>query len=265
VSRHAGLTAVIERGEVPAEDELAEAATGLARENERLQAALHARLRDLRASRARLVEAQAAERRRLERDLHDGAQQRLVALTLELGLAEARVEGDPARARDVLARARSELGLAIDELREIARGIHPAPLTDRGLGEALDALTARMPLPVVRDLELGDERLPEPVEIAAYYVAAEALTNIIKYAGASQALVRVTRDAGRAVIEVVDDGSGGADPARGSGLRGLADRVEALDGRLDVVSPRGGGTRIRATFPLKGARAERGRTRESRR
>jgi signal transduction histidine kinase len=226
------------------------AAAGLALENERLEAALRARLEDLRASRARIVEAQATERRRLERNLHDGAQQRLVALALELGMAEARLDANPAR--DVLSAARSELSLAIDELREIARGIHPALLTDRGLGAALEALAVRSPVPVTVELELGDDRLPDAVEVAAYYVAAEALTNVVKYARASRTVVRVTREERVAAIEVVDDGSGGADPEGGSGLRGLADRVEALDGRLDVLSPRGGGTRVRATFPLDG-------------
>jgi signal transduction histidine kinase len=224
------------------------AAAGLALENGRLEAALRARLEDLRASRVRIVEAQASERRRLERNLHDGAQQRLVSVALELGLAESRLAADPAR--DLVAQARRELGLAIDELRELARGIHPALLTDRGLGAALEALAARTPLPVTTELGLGDARLPSAIEEAAYYVAAEALTNVAKYARASRVTVRVVHTAELAVIEVADDGAGGAVPAHGSGLRGLADRVEALDGRLDVVSPHGGGTRVRATFPL---------------
>jgi signal transduction histidine kinase len=256
--------AVIERGGEPvaalihdaslAQDpqlvEAVAAAAGLALENERLQADLRARLEDLRASRGRLIEAQATERRRLERNLHDGAQQRLVALALELGLAESRLQRDPGRARDVLTRARGELRLAIDELREIARGIHPTLLSDRGLGAALEALADRMPLPVAVELELGDARLPDAIEVAAYYIAAEALTNVVKYAHATQAVVHVSREPRRVIVDVADDGSGGADPARGSGLRGLADRVDALDGQLDVLSPRGGGTRIRATFPL---------------
>jgi signal transduction histidine kinase len=244
------VAALIHDASLAQDPELVEAvaaAAGLALENERLEAALRARLEDLRASRARIVEAQATERRRLERNLHDGAQQRLVAVALELGLVEARLEANPAR--DILTQARSELGLAIDELREIARGIHPALLTDRGLGAALEALAARTPLPVTVELDLGDGRLPDAVEEAGYYVAAEALTNVVKYARASEAIIRVTRGPSFAVIEVADDGAGGADPARGSGLRGLADRVEALDGRLDVLSPRGGGTRVRATLP----------------
>jgi signal transduction histidine kinase len=161
-------------------------------------------------------------------------------------MAEARMDAEPTRAREMLTRARGELGTAIEELREIARGIHPALLTDRGLGAALEALAGRTPLPVATEVEL-DGRLPEAVEAAAYYVAAEALTNVVRYAGASQAVMRVTHVADQAVIEIADDGRGGADPAGGTGLRGLADRVEALDGRLDVLSPRGGGTRVRAT------------------
>jgi signal transduction histidine kinase len=232
------------------------AAAGLALDNERLQAALRARLAELRASRARIVEAQATERRRLERDLHDGAQQRLVTLALELSLAESRIEADPARARDLLNQARDELALAIDELREIARGIHPALLSDRGLGSALDALAARAPVPVETAIELGERRLPDAIEVAAYYVVAEALTNVVKYARATRAVVRAVLRPHDVLVEVIDDGQGGADPARGSGLLGLADRVEALDGRLDVTSPRGAGTRVRATFPLaEGGRA----------
>ena len=247
------VAALIHDASLEQDPELIEAvaaAAGLALDNERLQAALRARLEELRASRARIVDAHATERRRLERNLHDGAQQRLVALALELGMAESRMDAEPARAREMLTRARGELGVAIEELREIARGIHPALLTDRGLGAALEALASRTPLPVATELEL-DGRLPHAVEAAAYYVAAEALTNVVRYAGASQVVVRVTHDADQAVIEIADDGRGGADPAGGTGLRGLADRVEALDGRLDVLSPRGGGTRVRATFPSR--------------
>jgi signal transduction histidine kinase len=247
------VAALIHDASLAQDPELVEAvaaAAGLALENERLEAALRARLEDLRASRARIVEAQATERRRLERNLHDGAQQRLVAVALELGMAEARLDANPAR--DIVTQARTELSLAIEELRELARGIHPALLTDHGLGAALEALAGRAPLPVTVELELGQGRLPDAVEVAAYYVAAEALTNVVKYAGAREAVVRATRSAGWAVVEVVDDGSGGADASRGSGLRGLADRVEALDGRLDILSQRGGGTRVRAAFPLDG-------------
>ena len=176
------------------------AAAGLALENERLQDELRARLEDLRASRARIVEAQATERRRLERNLHDGAQQRLVALALELRMAEGRDITDPASSRQVFSAASRQLYQAIDELRELARGIHPAVLTDRGLGPALEALVARIPLVVT--VEADDDRLPEAVEIAAYYVASEALTNVVKYAQATEASVRVERVAKRAIVEV---------------------------------------------------------------
>jgi signal transduction histidine kinase len=207
------------------------AAAGLALDNARLQAALRA--------------AQTTERRRLERDLHDGAQQRLVGLGIELALAEARAEPGT---RELLSRARGELLLAMNELREIARGIHPAVLTDRGIGPALHALAARVPLPVTLDVRVV--RLPQTIEVAAYYVAAEALTNVVKHARAESALVRLSREDGLAIVEVADDGAGGADAALGSGLRGLRDRVEALNGRLQVCSPPGGGTRIRATLPV---------------
>ncbi len=202
---------------------------------------------ELRRSRARLVEASDVERRRLERNLHDGAQQRLVSLSLVLRLAQANVESSPEEAQRLLGQAADELSQALEELRELARGIHPAVLSDRGLGPALEALVARAPLAV--ELELEQDRLPEPVEAAAYYVVSEALTNIAKYAEASSVAVSIARVNGRAVIEIADDGVGGADPTRGSGLRGLVDRVEALDGRLHVESPRGQGTRIRAEIP----------------
>jgi signal transduction histidine kinase len=230
------------------------AAAGLTLENERLQAELRARLDDLRASRARIVEAEATERRRLERDLHDGAQQRLVALALQLRMAEGRADADPTAGRQALGDASAELGRAIEELREIARGIHPALLSDRGLGPALEGLAARTPMVVTVELELGEDvRFPQAIEVAAYYVAAEALTNVVKYAQAKEATVRVERGADRAILQVADDGVGGADPERGSGLRGLVDRVEALDGTLELSSPPGRGTRIRAEFPLRGA------------
>ncbi|HEU5213431.1 MAG TPA: PAS domain-containing protein [Gaiellaceae bacterium] len=203
---------------------------------------------ELRRSRARIVEAGDAERRRLERNLHDGAQQRLVSLSLSLRLAQARLTTDPEASEALLAGASTELALALEELRELARGIHPAVLTDRGLGPALESLADRAPIPV----ELGDipeERLPAPVEAAAFYVVAEALTNVAKYAGASSVRVSVARSNGRAIVEVADDGCGGADPTKGSGLRGLVDRVAALDGSLSVHSPEGGGTRVVAEIP----------------
>jgi signal transduction histidine kinase len=225
------------------------AAAGLAMENERLQAQLRARVEELRASRARIVEAGTSERRRLERNLHDGAQQRLVALSLTLRLAQGKVHADPERANELLAAAQEELTLALGELRELARGIHPAVLSDRGLGAALEALAGRAPIEV--DLaEVPGDRLPEAIEAAAYFVVAEALTNVVKYAHASQATVRVMRRNGHAVVEIADDGIGGADPDRGSGLKGLADRVSALDGSMSLDSPAGAGTRLRAEIPV---------------
>jgi PAS domain S-box-containing protein len=206
--------------------------------------------RELRASRARIVDAADTERRRLERNLHDGAQQRLVAASLLLRLAATRVEEDPAGTRTALEHIFDELGLALAELREIARGLHPAVLAGGGLEMALEALAARAPVPATI-AEVPHERLPEPVEVAAYYVVAEALTNVAKYARATRAQIQVTRRDGSAVVEVADDGIGGADPAKGTGLRGLADRFEALGGRLDVHSRRGDGTVLVATIPCR--------------
>jgi PAS domain S-box-containing protein len=203
---------------------------------------------ELRASRARIVEATDSERRRLERDLHDGAQQRLVALSLSLRLTRTRVDSDPGAAADLLDEAIEELAGATAELRELARGIHPAILTDRGLGAALKALAARAPVPV-EVASTVSERLPPPVEAAVYFVAAEALTNVARYAAATRAEVRIDRGPGVVSVEVSDDGSGGADPATGSGLRGLADRVATLDGVLEVVSPPGEGTIVKAAIP----------------
>jgi signal transduction histidine kinase len=203
----------------------------------------------LAASRARLVEVGDAERRRLERNLHDGAQQRLVSVALELSMAVARLESDPPAARDLLVTAQGELARGLDELRELARGIHPAVLTERGLGPALDALVARSPIPVEL-ATVPEERLDAPVEAAMYYVVAESITNVAKYAQASSATVSIARANGAATVVVTDDGVGGADPASGSGLRGLAARVEALRGHLDVDSPPGGGTRITARIPV---------------
>ena len=204
---------------------------------------------ELRRSRSRIVDAEAAERRRLERNLHDGAQQRLVTLSLALRLVQSRVETDPRGAAEMLAGAAKELALALEELRELARGIHPAILSDRGLPVALEALAARAPLPVELDA-VPAERLPQQVEAAAFYVVSEALTNVAKYAQASYARVRVTCEDGQALIEVTDDGVGGADVRHGTGLRGLVDRVEALDGTLVVESVPGEGTSVRAAIPL---------------
>jgi signal transduction histidine kinase len=204
----------------------------------------------LTASRARLVEVGDAERQRLERNLHDGAQQRLVSVALELSMAVARFEKDPAAARELLVTAQAELARGLDELRELARGIHPAMLTERGLGPALDALAARSPIPVELTA-VPEERLDAPVEAAMYYVVAESITNVAKYAHASSATVSIGRANGSATVIVADDGVGGADPTAGSGLRGLAARVEALRGRLEVDSPPGGGTRITAQIPVR--------------
>jgi signal transduction histidine kinase len=217
-------------------------------ENERLDSELRARVEELRASRQRIVEAGVAERRRLERDLHDGAQQRLVSLALALRMARAKVGADPAGAAELLDGASEELELALAELRELARGIHPAVLSDRGLGAALEALAGRAPLPVELSHSAGDG-IPDAVESAAYFVVAEALTNVAKYAQANAATVRVRRVNGDVEVAVADDGIGGADPERGSGLRGLADRLSALDGRLLVDSPAGRGTTVRAVIP----------------
>jgi signal transduction histidine kinase len=223
------------------------AAAALALENQRLAAELRARIEDLRASRARLVEAGDAERRRLERDLHDGAQSRLVALALKLKLA--RMKLDPgSEAAVLLDESSAELKASLDELRELARGIHPAILTDRGLEPALRALADRAPVPVSVSVAAGE--LPPAVEIAVYFVVAEALTNVAKYARASSATVMVSRSAGAVIVEVTDDGAGGADVTAGSGLRGLEDRVAALDGRLELHSPPRGGTRLRVEIPL---------------
>jgi signal transduction histidine kinase len=212
-----------------------------------LDSELRDRLEELRTSRARLVQAGDAERRRLERDLHDGAQSRLVALALLLRTARARADADPELAR-LLDLAQEELHTSLAELRELARGIHPAVLTERGLEPALNTLAARVPVPVTLEAD-ADTRLPGPVESAAYFVVSEALANVAKYSRASRATVAVRRTNGRVTVEVTDDGVGGADAARGSGLRGLADRVAALDGTLALDSPAGGGTRLRAEIP----------------
>ncbi len=188
------------------------------------------------------------ERRRLERDLHDGAQQRLVSMALNIRLARAKLNADPLAADQLLESAGTELDSALEELRELARGIHPAVLSDRGLGTALETLASRAPVPVEL-AELPEERLPEAVELAAYFVVAEALTNVAKYAKASHATVEVARENGRVLVEVADDGVGGADPEVGTGLSGLADRLAVLEGRLEIQSEQGRGTTIRARIP----------------
>lgn len=202
----------------------------------------------LAASRARIVEAGDVERRRLERNLHDGAQQRLVALAIDLTLIGLRLDKDPLGARETLAVAQDELSKGLEELRELARGIHPAVLTDRGLGPALRELARRAPVPV-EIIELPEDRLAGPVEAAAYYMVAEAITNVAKYAHASHVTVSVCRSNECATVTVSDDGVGGADAADGTGLRGLADRIEALQGHFYLDSPPKRGTRIRAEIP----------------
>jgi signal transduction histidine kinase len=225
----------------------AAAASSLAIDNERLKADLHARLEELRESRLRIVEATDQARRRIERDLHDGAQQQLVALALELRLLKARAKDHPDL--EPLVDGLSErLASALAELRELARGIHPAILTDRGLKPAIASLADRSPVPVDAEIEIED-RLPAPVEAAAYFLVAEALTNITKYAKASAVSVDVRRENGAVLVRVADDGVGGVNLAGGSGLRGLHDRVAAVDGELSIVSPPGGGTRVVARIP----------------
>ena len=225
------------------------AAAGIALENARLQAELRARLDELQESRARVLSAEQEERRRLERNLHDGAQQRLISLSLDLKRLEGRVGDDP-KARDEIDQARQEIATSLEELRTIARGLHPAVVSGHGLQVALDTLTAKAPVPVRLDTDLNG-RLDEAVEVAAYYVVSESLANVGKHAQAKAATVSVARGDGTLVVEVTDDGIGGADTEGGTGLRGLADRVEAQGGRLRVWTPRGGGTRVRAEIPCE--------------
>ncbi len=215
-----------------------------------LDAELHAKMEELRASRARVVQAGDAARRRLERDLHDGAQSRLVALALTLRAARRGAEGNP-ELEQLLDHSIEELQTGLKELRELARGIHPAVLTERGLEPALQSLVARAPVPVSVDAPAG-ERLPGPVESAAYFVVSEGLANVAKYSRATHASVLVERANGHVRVEVADDGVGGADAANGSGLRGLSDRIAALDGKLSLESPAGRGTRLRAEIPVQG-------------
>ena len=211
--------------------------------------ALRERVDDLRHARQRIIAAADAERRRIERDLHDGAQQRMVAVAVTLGLAQSRFESDPKGAYELIAQAREEAQLAVKELRELARGIHPAVLSDRGLGAALEALAGRAPVPVeVRGVP--EQPLAPDIEAAAYFVTAEALTNVAKYANASCASVTLSLDDGCLRLSVEDDGVGGADPSNGTGLRGLRDRVDALDGRIDIHSPVGEGTTLTVELPL---------------
>jgi len=226
------------------------AAARLALENARLQAALAAQLEEVRASRARIVQAAVEERRKVERDLHDGAQQRLLALSLTIAMISDQLAAGPGadlgltRLADT---ARSEISAAIGELRELGRGLHPAVLTHEGLAAAVETLVALAPLPVTT--QIAPARFPAAVEATAYFVISEALANVARHAQASKAEVIADTDGTRLIVEVRDDGIGGAPARGGSGLTGLADRVAALGGRLTITSPVGGGTTIRADLP----------------
>ncbi len=246
--RVAGIVHDASLAEDPGHVRAVGAAAALALENERLDAELRAKFEELRAARTRMIQAAVEERRRLERNLHDGAQQRLVSIALSLRMARSRLREDPEGADALLESAGTELNAALEELRELARGIHPALLSERGLSAALEALAHRAPLEV--ELEgMPDKRLPEQVELVAYYVVSEALANVAKYARATHASVRVERVNGRVEVEVSDDGVGGADPERGTGLQGLDDRVCGVDGQFEVESVPGVGTTVRARIP----------------
>jgi signal transduction histidine kinase len=203
---------------------------------------------DLSASRARLVKAGDEQRRKLERNLHDGAQQRLVSLALTLRLARRQVETDLAAATASIESASRELDLALAELRELARGLHPAALTEQGLRPALDAVAQRLPIRV--EISAPLDRLPENIEATVYYIVSEALTNVAKHANADEAKVSIGVDNSTLRFEITDDGRGGADPSAGSGILGLRDRAEAVGGTLFVISPPGQGTRVTAQIPL---------------
>jgi signal transduction histidine kinase len=239
------VAAIIHDASLDTSRELVQAAAAaslLAIDNERLKADLRARVEELRISRMRIVEEGYAARRRVERDLHDGAQQELVSLALELRMLKARL-GDPH-----IDRLSERLNAALEQLRELARGIHPAILADHGLPPAITALAERATLPVA--VEIGvEERLPAPVETAAYFVVAEALTNVARHAHAARASIVIGLAGGELTVEVCDDGVGGAHVGSGSGLRGLQDRLAAVGGTLSVTSPPGGGTCLRATIP----------------
>jgi signal transduction histidine kinase len=245
------IAAIVHSSGLAEERELVQtagAAAALTLRNERLDAELRAKVAELRASRSRIVQAGFEQRRRLERDLHDGAQQRLMALGIDLRMVRERIEHDPQGAAELLDESLHELNEATAELRELARGIHPAVLTNRGLEAALKGLASRSPVPVEL-LQTPADRLPPSVESAVYFVVAEALTNAARYSRAQTVTVGVLRDNGHVDVEVSDDGVGGADADQGSGLRGLQDRVAALDGRLELTSPHGSGTILRATIP----------------
>jgi signal transduction histidine kinase len=203
---------------------------------------------DLQSSRARIVKAGDVQRRKLERNLHDGAQQRLVSIALSLRLARSKLSSEPNALEGILAGAAAELDMALEELRELARGLHPAALTEQGLGPALAALADR--LPIVVKIAAPDERLSDDVEATAYYICSEALTNVARHAGASSANVMFQREDSVLRFEITDDGRGGADPRAGSGILGLRDRAEAAGGTLFVISPPGKGTVVKGTLPL---------------
>ncbi|HZQ64962.1 MAG TPA: hypothetical protein VFA66_07030 [Gaiellaceae bacterium] len=224
----------------------AAAAARLASSHERLRTEVRAQIAELRASRRRLLRVADDERERLERRLREGAEARLAGVERRLRLAHE--AADDAATRDGIARAQAQVEQALAELHELARGLHPRALSELGLAGALAGLAERAPLPVQVEIETGD--LPPEVAATAYFVCSEGLANVAKYSGASRAVLRVVRRGGRLAVEVDDDGAGGADPSRGWGLRGLGDRVDALGGRLEVESPAGGGTRLRAELPL---------------
>jgi signal transduction histidine kinase len=247
--RHLGHMAVMDAGPLAAADDDVAAmrifASRAAAELERRQQAAA-----LERSRARVIEAADSERRRVGRDLHDGAQQRLAAVSTLLKAAQRRIErGD--EPIEVLRLASDELGAAQTELRDLARGLHPVALSERGLRGALESLTAGSEVPIAFDVDA--DGLPEPIELAAYFIVCEALTNARRYAGASAIRVRVAPVADALLVEIADDGAGGADPGSGTGLRGLVDRVDALGGRLELDSPPGAGTRVTARLPLRPA------------
>jgi signal transduction histidine kinase len=246
------VAAIIHDSSLEATPELvqaAAAAASLALDNERLKAELRARVEELRASRVRIVEASNSARRRIERDLHDGAQQQLVAMAVELRLLRRRVEADP-DVTDLIDRIEAKLGAALDELRELARGIHPGILTERGLAPALESVAERAPIKIRCEIDLP-RRPPASVEAVAYFVIAEALTNVLKYAQTDQATIRARYEDEDLIVEMQDNGVGGADASQGTGLQGLRDRVGALDGTLDVLSPSGAGTLVRARIPCE--------------
>jgi signal transduction histidine kinase len=214
------------------------------------EAELSERVGQLTVSRSQALESAVGDLRRIERDLHDGAQQRLVKLSLDLGLAREKLANDPEAAAALITEAHEESKRAMAEIRNLARGIHPAVLTDRGLDAAVSALAGRSPVPVTVDIDLPG-RLPDSVESNAYFIIAEALTNVARHSAASRVSVRARRDDERLYIDIEDDGQGGADATRGTGLAGIADRAEALDGTLTIDSRLGEGTRIHVELPCE--------------